>query len=130
MRVLVCGGRDYQDRRSVYAALDEALADPDCDQQMPVAGALVIHGNCRTGADAFADDWAIANWCPTLIFYADWHLHGKAAGPIRNQQMIDGGEPDLVLAFPGGRGTADMVRRARAAGIKVREIPTPPTGER
>lgn len=46
--------------------------------------------------------------------------NGKAAGPIRNQRMLDEGKPDLVVAFPGGRGTADMVRRAKAAGVPVR----------
>lgn len=54
---------------------------------------------------------------------ADWKTHGKRAGSIRNQKMIDDYHPQLVVAFPGGAGTADMVRRARAAGIEVREIP-------
>jgi hypothetical protein len=54
---------------------------------------------------------------------ADWKAHGRAAGPIRNQRMIDEHRPELVVAAPGGRGTADMVRRARAAGIEVFEIP-------
>jgi hypothetical protein len=49
-------------------------------------------------------------------------MQGKAAGPIRNQRMIDEGKPDLVIAFPGGRGTADMVSRAKKAGIPVQEI--------
>jgi len=54
-------------------------------------------------------------------FDADWKL-GKKAGPLRNQRMIDEGRPDLVVAFPGGKGTADMVRRAEAAGVKVLKI--------
>ena len=53
---------------------------------------------------------------------ADWAKHGRKAGPIRNQRMIDEGRPDLVVAFPGGTGTADMVERARVAGIRVIEI--------
>jgi len=53
---------------------------------------------------------------------AKWSKHGRAAGPIRNQEMIDECKPDLVVAFPGGRGTADMVRRAKAAGIRVIEV--------
>lgn len=48
---------------------------------------------------------------------ADWSL-GKKAGPLRNQRMIDM-KPDKLLRFPGGRGTADCERRARAAGIEV-----------
>ena len=60
------------------------------------------------------------------IFPADWIRHGRAAGPIRNEQMLREGCPDLVVAFhddPGlGRGTADMVRRALAAGVPVRFV--------
>lgn len=50
---------------------------------------------------------------------ADWGRYGKAAGPIRNQEMLESGI-DLVIALPGGRGTADMVRRAEGAGVPVR----------
>lgn len=59
-----------------------------------------------------------------IEYKADWDKHGKSAGPIRNQEMIDQ-EPDLVLAFPGGRGTADCVRRAKKAKIKVIELKGP-----
>lgn len=126
MRVLVCGGRDYQDRDMVIRTLDwmaEAHARSKgidtSDNWLPHPEFVVIHGGCPTGADAHADDWAVVNWAGCEVYRADWDKHGKAAGPIRNQQMIDQGRPDLVLAFPGGRGTADMVRRAEAAGVPV-----------
>jgi hypothetical protein len=51
--------------------------------------------------------------------------YGKGAGPRRNKQMIEEGNPDLVIAFPGGRGTADMINRARAAGVRVIEVQEP-----
>lgn len=57
--------------------------------------------------------------CLTEI--ADWSKYGKAAGPMRNQKMLDEYKPDLVVALPGGRGTADMVSRARVAGVEVIE---------
>jgi hypothetical protein len=106
MRVLVCGGRDFDDIALVYECLTE------------LRPSVVIHGGCPTGADFFADSWARAN-AEISVFYADWTRHGKAAGPLRNQRMIDEGKPDAVLAFDGGRGTADMVRRARAAGLQI-----------
>jgi len=81
----------------------------------------IIAGGAR-GADTMAKHLAHAWNVPFRMFKADWNKHGKAAGPLRNQRMLDEGKPDLVVAFPGGRGTADMVRRARAAGIEVREI--------
>lgn len=114
MRVLVCGGRDYPHREKVWDVLDDLHKDRPITQ--------LIEG-AATGADQWARTWA---WTEKEItirsFPADWEAHGRKAGPLRNQRMIDEGKPDLVVAFPGGRGTADMVRRARAAGVEVREI--------
>jgi hypothetical protein len=93
----------------------------DMTTWLPPSDTVIISG-AATGADTAAIDWAVVNWCQFLEFPADWKKLGPSAGPIRNQRMIDEGKPDLVLAFPGGTGTADMVRRAKAAGIKVREV--------
>ena|SRR5215510_7917227 len=112
-RVLVCGGRDYSDAEYLNRILDNAhFREPF---------AVVIHGDAR-GADRLARDWAKSRDVPDLPFPADWDGLGKKAGPIRNEQMIRDGEPDIVVAFPGGNGTADMVRRARRYRIPVREI--------
>lgn len=110
-RVLVCGGRDYQNMRKVARVLDALEPRPT----------LIIQGGAF-GADACASEWAYTRNVLEHQFPADWKKHGRAAGPIRNQQMIDQGKPDLVVAFPGGPGTADMVRRAKAAGVKVIEV--------
>lgn len=117
-RILVCGGRDFADRRRLGRALIEfAPRNATC----PNRETVIIHGGAP-GADSLAGEWADLWSLRSEAFEADWQAHGSAAGPIRNQRMIDDGKPDLVIAFPGGRGTADMVRRARAAGIEVREI--------
>lgn len=122
-RILVCGGRDFNDRAVVISALDSLVMargwitrKDDFGNFLP--SVVIIHGDAR-GADRIADDWAVNNWCDIESYPADWETDGKAAGPIRNQRMIDEGTPDLVVAFPGGRGTADMVRRAERAGIEV-----------
>ena len=81
----------------------------------------VIHGGAR-GADYVMGEIAKAAGLPVSIYPADWRKHGKKAGPIRNQLMLDDGKPDCVLAYPGGRGTADMVRRAKVAGVRVVEV--------
>ena len=112
MKLLVCGGRDFTDRAAVFAALDRA------DAKRPVM--LLIHGAAR-GADTLAGEWAAARGVTVAECPADWQTHGKAAGSIRNQQMLGLYAPDGVVAFPGGSGTADMVRRARGAGIPVWE---------
>jgi hypothetical protein len=108
-RVLVCGGRDYGGSVEVFAALDRLHA------LRPIA--LVIHGDA-TGADEWAAWWADSRGVEERPYPAEWHLHGRGAGPRRNQHMLADGRPDVVVAFPGGRGTADMVARAQAAGCQ------------
>lgn len=109
-RVLVCGGRDYSNREELFSVLDTAhLADPIGE---------VIHG-AAAGADSLAGEWASARGIPARPFPADWNNHGRAAGPIRNLQMLTDGMPDLVIAFPGGRGTANMIKQAKAHGVPV-----------
>lgn len=108
-RILVCGGRDFADVEAVNRALDAVLAKhPDM---------IVIHGAAR-GADTLAARWAAANDVRCEAYPADWSRHGRAAGPLRNQAMLDTGVSGCV-AFPGGRGTADMVKRCRMAGVPV-----------
>jgi hypothetical protein len=92
MRVLVCGGRDFTDQTFASGALDgiwRARGEFD----------LVIHGAAR-GADTLAQNWADEMGVCCLAFPAKWKEHGRGAGPIRNQQMMDEGKPDMVIAFP------------------------------
>lgn len=112
MRLLVTGGRDYSDRGTAFAMLDKLDAEHCVD--------VVIHGAAR-GADTEAARWAAARNVPSWPFPADWSK-GKGAGIARNQDMLNQAAPSHVLAFPGGTGTADMVRRARAAGLPITEV--------
>ena len=105
-RVLVCGGRNYSDACRVGVVLDELTIE------------LIIQGGAG-GADALAKEYAITNQVQVQEFKADWNANGRAAGPIRNSKMLIEGKPDVVLAFPGGRGTADMVVKAKRAGVQV-----------
>lgn len=110
MKVLVTGGRYFTDWSLVRDTL-EGIHD-----KTPIT--LLIEGGA-TGADALAGDWAEMRGVPRQTFRADWDLHGKAAGPIRNSKMLKE-KPDLVVAFKGGSGTSDMIRKAEVAGITVR----------
>lgn len=112
MKVLVCGGRDFGDYDLVESALDALSAEVEI--------AELMHG-AATGADSLAARWAQSMEIEATPYPARWFKYGKEAGPRRNQEMIDDG-PDLVVAFPGGAGTADLVRRAEKAGIEVRRI--------
>jgi hypothetical protein len=112
-RVLVCGGRDYADKARVYAVLDKFHAEAGID--------LIIEGGAR-GADQWGEFWAVERDVPFDRYEADWEAFGSFAGPKRNKAMLDEGNPDLVIAFPGGAGTRNMIRQARKAGVEVVEI--------
>lgn len=111
--MLVCGGRDYDDVDNVYDTLDVF-----CREHRVT---LIIHG-AAPGADALAGEWARCCGISCREFRADWRTHGGSAGPIRNKQMLVEGRPDLVVAFPGGSGTANMVEQAMKAGVPVYRI--------
>ena len=118
MKLLVCGGRDFIDAKKLHTVLDRLHKD-----RLRFNPPTQIIQGVAMGADLMARAWAIQHSYEILDYPADWKKHGRAAGPIRNQQMLDEGKPDLVVAFPGKTGTADMVRRAKAAGVEVIEVP-------
>lgn len=109
-RLLVCGGRDYQNSQRLEKLLSVFHS------ANPIS--CLIHGGA-SGADTLAGEWAEKNGIPVKVFKADWKRYGKSAGTLRNQQMIDEGNIDLAIAFPGGNGTADMIRRLHKNGIEV-----------
>lgn len=109
-RIIVCGGRDYSDADRLAVVLQ---------RYHDRFGISVLMEGGATGADTLAREWAHKSGILVATFPADWEKHGPAAGPIRNAFMLESGEPDAVVAFPGGRGTADMVSKAEAAFVKV-----------
>lgn len=116
-RVLVCGGRDYADRDALFLTMD-AVVMRLCVDGLPI----ICHGGA-SGADRLAGEWAESRGAECVVFPADWTTHGRAAVAIRNSQMLAEFRPDLVVAFPGGRGTDDMVRKAKRAGVIVVTAP-------
>lgn len=112
-RVLVCGGRDYDDRDAMFRSLDKLHAERGIS--------LIMEGGAD-GADYLARQWAFLREIDNDTYFADWKKHGKAAGPMRNGRMIREGQPDVCLVAPGGRGTADMTRRAYESGIEVIKV--------
>ena len=123
MRVLVCGGRNYNNVNKVFEILDgidngTATIPGDKDGEI----ITTIISGCAKGADTHGISYAQQHNLRLEKYPANWNKHGRAAGPIRNKQMIDEGKPDLVVAFPGGRGTANMCKQARDNDITVMEI--------
>lgn len=126
-RILVCGGRDYADYLCLTKTLEQICWDRKwvsdvVDGNVNWLPKVVIISGVAKGADSLAIDWAVVNWVPFETYPAQWAVYGKKAGSIRNQQMLDEGKPDLVVAFPGGIGTKDMIRRAKKAGVEVIEV--------
>ena len=113
-RILITGSRNWNDEQALAAPLFEYTG---CYRQDEL---VVVHGGCPTGADAIAEKLCQNYGIRTEVHLADWDKHGRAAGPIRNQQMVDLGA-DICLAFPLGesRGTRHCMRVAEKAGIKV-----------
>jgi hypothetical protein len=111
MRILICGDRNWNNLARVK---EELVKFKDVE--------AVIEGECR-GADSCGRIAALELGIPVLKFPADWSRYRYGAGPIRNQQMIDEGKPDLVIAFhsdfQNSKGTKDMITRAKKAKIKI-----------
>lgn len=124
LRILITGSRDWSDRRAITTALfDTGMEHYAALGEEPSTAPVVVHGGAR-GADTLAEAAARFLGWRTEKWPADWNRNGKAAGPIRNQQMVDAGA-DICLAFPLGesRGTRDCMRRAEQAGIRVVDVP-------
>lgn len=120
MRVLVCGSRYFRDW---YLMRDTLL------EYFTGAGDVLIHGMAK-GADQLSEAVLshqfneLNNMIGVERYHANWDKHGRAAGPIRNAQMLKEGRPDLVIAFlaPNSSGTANMIAQAEKAGVPVKVI--------
>lgn len=110
MRAIICGGRKFEDRVGGFAFLNEIHSGT------PIS--FVIEGGA-VGGDRIGREWAIKNNIPYYTYEPDWDGLGPKAGPLRNKQMLVEGKPDVVLALPGAKGTAHMVRIAEEANVKV-----------
>lgn len=153
MRVLVTGDRNWSDRLLVWTVLSGYYADASCGWLTTSTEPFIVIEGGAKGADRDAGLWVstcplhapvvpilppqspgwkaaagtysdfvnlpVARW----TYPADWKTYGRAAGPIRNRQMLTCGQPDLVLAFHDAleisKGTANMVKIARKAGVPV-----------
>lgn len=116
MRVLVCGGRDFTDVPLLWRTLDDLHRKHRIERI--IEGASDDVTGPYVGADYWAHEWAIARFVDTTRYRAEWKRLGRAAGPIRNARMLEEAKPDLVVAFAGGNGTANMIGKAKGAKAK------------
>lgn len=111
---VICGGREFSDSQMFDRVMSDLMLMRGCPTR-------IVHGKAR-GADTLAQLWAERMAIECIAVPADWKTHGYAAGPLRNKKMLDEYRPQAVIAFPGGRGTADMVARAKKTACDVIEI--------
>jgi hypothetical protein len=121
--ILVCGGRTFgvqvDGKSLLLVQAEERYVFDRLDYLHRQRGiGLIVHGAAR-GADLLAEAWAKANEIPYFGIPAEWKKYGKAAGMKRNRAMLQFAKPTCVVAFPGGRGTANMCALARAANVPV-----------
>jgi hypothetical protein len=104
MKVIICGGRGFED----VAALEAAIK---------LSGFTIVEvvTGGANGADKMGDYWAQRNDRDRVVFHANWSGYGRMAGPLRNERMAE--YADACIALPGGKGTADMISRAKAHGL-------------
>ena len=102
MRVLVCGGREYTNRKYIYTFLDAQHLEYNFD--------ILVEGDA-IGVDRIAGDWAGSRGVDLIKCPANWNKYGDSAGPRRNKFMLDLFQPNIVIAFDGGTGTNDMIKR-------------------
>jgi predicted Rossmann-fold nucleotide-binding protein len=113
-RILICGGRNFKD-------YDLFISTMLSLQQWFAKEFVVIQGGA-SGADRMGMMWAINQGAPMFQVPANWQFYGNRAGTLRNKWMLQFGLPDLVIAFPGGPGTANMVNEAKVWGVDVYEV--------
>jgi hypothetical protein len=112
MRIAVTGGRDYSNVVKVFTTLEILLYKNSI--------ITLVVGDSK-GADSHATVWAQKKNIPCEIYRADWNYYGRSAGPIRNKKMLESGI-DLLVAFPGGAGTANMTRLCEQHHVKILRV--------
>lgn len=116
IKVLVCGGRNFDDWDLFTKEMLRHVLD-----KYDTENIIIIQGGAK-GADFMAKMWAKWIGVSSLEYNAVWSKYGNAAGYIRNKQMLEEGKPDFVIAFPGGKGTANMIQLSKEAKVEVIQI--------
>lgn len=108
MKTIIAGGRDVTDYSAVVSAIKES----------GFVITEVVSGKAR-GVDKLGELWAEAYSIPVKLFPADWAKHGRAAGPIRNEQMAKYADALIAVWDGESRGTGDMIKQATKLGLQV-----------
>ena len=120
MRVIICGGRDFADKKLCFDSLGRLLSEYEAME--------IVSGHAR-GADLFGEEYARIHGLKLTVFKADWKKYGRGAGPVRNRQMLEYALKGtaVIIAFWDGKskGTKNMIDQARKAGAEVKIVRYP-----
>lgn len=131
--ILICGGRSYGRVPSeVHPDAYDRMREQACHERgrlfvimrtavERLSASRFVMGDA-TGADYLAAGWCKDNGFDFKVYPADWQQHGDKAGPIRNRLMLEQEHPSAVIAFPGSKGTRNMVGLAERAGVRVIKV--------
>ncbi len=114
MKILVCGGRDYSDQDKFISVIDKIVEKFGKDDIEFISGGA-------DGADTMIIEYCQFHKIDYTVKFAKWNKYKKSAGPVRNKVMLDL-NPDLVIAFPGGNGTKNMIEISKKKNVKVYEV--------
>lgn len=106
MRVAVCGGKDFLATYLIGSVLLRLHRDSHISE--------LLIGNCR-GVDAIVAEWAERTGIPVSYYNSDWLSYGADADDVRNQTLL-AERPDIIVLFPGGKRTNDLLNKAIEAG--------------
>lgn len=115
MKVIIAGGRDFEDYDLLVTKCDKILID------LPPSSIEIVSGGAK-GADALGEQYAFDKSHNIAIFPADWDKHGKSAGFKRNIEMADYAEALICFWDGKSKGSKHMIDTAKEKGLKVRII--------
>lgn len=110
MRVIIAGTRTFNDveflkKQMYYAFRNDYISE--------------IVSGCAKGADLLGEEWAKERNIPVKRFPADWAKHGKAAGPMRNEEMAKNADACIVFWDGESKGTKNMIDNAKKQNLKL-----------
>lgn len=120
MRVALVGSREFSDWETFQTCVEDTLTKWGVTDFKSIE--CVVSGGAR-GADTLAERWARENGIHLVVLKADWQGKGRAAGVLRNTDIVNLCTHLIAFPSPKGSGTQDSVRKAKAAGKVVVEFP-------
>lgn len=115
MKVIIAGGRSIEPERALRLVEDAIEASGLMDEITEV-----VHGGAK-GIDSAANLWAVMNRLPVKVFVANWEKFGRAAGPLRNQEMASYADALIAILVDSGAGTKNMIKSAHDRMLLIYE---------